>query len=146
MNWWTAAEALAWAKDEAEVKTLTVALGYMFLGLANFTFQGLLTLHTLLDKPFGSHPSQFPLSTETNDLSRCIKYLTHPKLRSPEVLRLQLEKVESLEKANAEKRRRRQADERDSAANTLIARSSSVAAAQKLHRTSSCDSVSSHAE
>lgn len=50
------------------VSTLTIVCGYLFLMLANTLFQGLLTLHTLLDNPFGSHPLKFALRSETTDL------------------------------------------------------------------------------
>lgn len=49
----------------------TKVASYVFLALANLLFNGLLCLHTLLDNPFGDHPLQFALRSETTNLITC---------------------------------------------------------------------------
>ncbi|GMH38667.1 hypothetical protein BSKO_06551 [Bryopsis sp. KO-2023] len=59
-------------------KEATIAWCYLLMAVANVTFQGLLDMHSLLDNPFGSHCTKFPLRAQVTDVINTTRtMLTH---------------------------------------------------------------------
>ena len=56
---------------------------YLFLGFANVLFQGLLNIHTLLDNPFGHHPTKFPLRAYVAQIIATTNVLAAGSFRPP---------------------------------------------------------------
>ena len=57
---------------------LTPAFGYLFIAFSNVLFQGLLSIHSLLDNPFGGHPAKFPLRAHTEYLAAITRGFIRP--------------------------------------------------------------------
>lgn len=61
---------------------------YFFVLFSNTLVQGLLTMHSLLENPFGVHPCKFPLRAYAIDHIRQTRaMLTDPAKREPELVR-----------------------------------------------------------
>ena len=61
------------ADDDIKTSVWMVFWCYLLMCIANFSYQGLLDMHTLLDNPFGNHCTKFPLRASVSRVTNATR-------------------------------------------------------------------------